>query len=180
MKQRFALTRTIVFTAAFAALCFVGTVGIAIPLPFGYANAGDIAVLLSGFCLGPWLGGIAAALGSALADLVLGYTIYAPATALIKFGVALLCALTFRIFCRMLSKKGARIAVRVVCCALGECVMLLGYFLYEWLLWGFGGAVATLTGNALQAVVAIVGTSLVLGALAPIRAIQRIFPSINP
>lgn len=180
MKQRFTSVHTIVFAAAFAALCFVGTVCVAIPLPFGYANAGDIAVLLSGFCLGPWVGGIAAALGSALADLALGYTIYAPATALVKFSVALLSALVFRSLCRFQTKKRTRIALRVACCAIGECAMVLGYFVYEWLLWGISGAVATLTGNTLQALVAIVGTMLLLGALAPIRAIHRFFPNINP
>lgn len=61
------------FTALFAALCCVGTLVIVIPLPYGYFNAGDIFVLLAGWCLGSVFGSFAAAIGSSLADVVLGY-----------------------------------------------------------------------------------------------------------
>ena len=57
MKKETALpvrshAKNIVFSAVFAALCCVGTLVIIIPLPYGYFNAGDIFVLLAGWCLG--------------------------------------------------------------------------------------------------------------------------------
>ena len=68
-----------------AALTAAATIAIPVPLPGGgYANAGDVLVLLSAFVLGPGLGAAAAGVGSALADLILGYTIYAPGTLIIK------------------------------------------------------------------------------------------------
>ena len=63
--------RNLIYTAVFAALCCVATLCIAIPLPYGYVNAGDIFVLLSGVCLGPILGGIAAVAAAAGAVLAL-------------------------------------------------------------------------------------------------------------
>ena len=90
MKQAVSLrgfspAKQIAFTALFASLCCIGTVLIVVPLPAsGYFNAGDIFVLLSAWCLGPLFGSVASAVGSALADIVSGFAIYAPATFLIK------------------------------------------------------------------------------------------------
>ena len=93
----FSLSKRLVFTALFAALCTVGTVVISIPLPFGYFNLGDVFVLLSAWLLGPLYGSIAAAVGSALADILLGFPVYAPATFLIK-GIDALVAYTVASF----------------------------------------------------------------------------------
>ena len=53
--------KRLAFTALFAALCCVGTMFIVIPLPHGYFNAGDVFVLLAGWCMGPVFGSVAAA-----------------------------------------------------------------------------------------------------------------------
>ena len=50
----------------------------------GYVNLGDGIVLLSAWVLPLPYGIVAAGLGSALADLFSGYTVYAPATFVIK------------------------------------------------------------------------------------------------
>lgn len=50
----------------------------------GYVNIGDTVVLLSGVLFGPLTGLAAGGLGSALADLLLGYGFWAPWTLLIK------------------------------------------------------------------------------------------------
>ena len=71
------------FCALLMAIVCVCTM-VAIPLPIGFFNLGDAACILSAHLLGPFLGVIAAAIGSALADILLGYAVYAPATALIK------------------------------------------------------------------------------------------------
>ena len=54
--------KRLAFTALFAALCCVGTMFIVIPLPHGYFNAGDVFVLLAGWCMGPVFGGVCSVL----------------------------------------------------------------------------------------------------------------------
>ncbi|MBQ1246360.1 MAG: ECF transporter S component [Clostridia bacterium] len=171
--------RNLIYTAVFAALCCVATLCIAIPLPYGYVNAGDIFVLLSGVCLGPVLGGIAAGLGSALADIFLAYALYAPATAVIKFAVALLAALIFRAGRRAFAGKPARLAVCALGCLAAEAVMVLGYFLYETILYGAVGAAASLVGNTLQGVTCAVGGLLLISAVSSVRHLRHLFPALD-
>ena len=73
MKQSNISTRKIVFTALMAALTVVGS-GIRITVPVSIAGTtafhlGNIFCALSGILLGPWLGGLAAGLGSAIYDM---------------------------------------------------------------------------------------------------------------
>ena len=83
-------TKTLVWAALFTALTTVATMVIQVPSPTGgYLNAGDAIVLLSAFLLGPIWGAVAAGVGSALADILAGYAIYAPATLIIKALMAL-------------------------------------------------------------------------------------------
>lgn len=65
-----------------------------VPLPSGYGfiHLGDAGVFLSVCLLTTPLGAAAAGVGSALADLILGYAMYAPATLIIK-GLTALCAM---------------------------------------------------------------------------------------
>lgn len=113
--------------AALAALCCAATF-IHIPYPLGYLNLGDCIVLLCGVLLPPLWAMAAAGIGSALADLFLGYALYAPATLLIKALMALVVAL----FCR----RQIRPVRSLMGGILSEGWMVLGYFLYEMLLYG--------------------------------------------
>lgn len=74
MKQNQKIsTRRIVFTALMAALTCVGSyLRVGIPIDIGgntYFHLGNIFCALSGILLGPWLGGLAAGLGSAIFDM---------------------------------------------------------------------------------------------------------------
>ena len=64
MKPNQNKIQKICFGALFAAIICVCTL-ISIPLPIGYFNLGDAAVLLSAWTLGPLYGVVAAAIGSA-------------------------------------------------------------------------------------------------------------------
>ena len=76
--------RRIVGASMMAAIVCVATL-IHVPLPLvGYIHVGDAFVLVSGFLFGFAFGFGAAATGSLLADLLLGYASYAPATFVIK------------------------------------------------------------------------------------------------
>ena len=72
MKQKLT-TKKIVLTGLLAALTVVGsTLRIVMPISIGGSTAfhlGNIMCALSGILLGPWLGGLAAGLGSAIYDM---------------------------------------------------------------------------------------------------------------
>lgn len=155
--QKTITTKRIVITALLAALTCVATMIIKIPSPLeGYLNLGDCVVLLSGWLLSPVYGLIAAGLGSALADLFSGYLVYAPATFVIKGLMALAAYYGFK----LLQKKMGNLPSRIISGALAEIVMILGYFLFEGLMYGFGPSVVNIIPNGLQGV-----AGLILGCL---------------
>ena len=148
----------IVITALFAAMICVATMLIQIPIPAtgGYANLGDGIILICAFLLPPAYAVTAAGLGSALADILAGYVSYAPATLVIKAGVALIAALIFR---RMVKDKNSRSALAVMVAAgiLAEVFMIFGYFFYEAVILGYGlGAAGAVIGNIGQGAVGII------------------------
>lgn len=106
--------KNLAFAAVFAALCFTGTFVIVIPLPYGYFNAGDVFVLLAGWCLGP-VYGAAAAVGSSLADVLSGFALYAPATFVIKGADALVAWAVYRAIRRLISAERLDFLPRAPC-----------------------------------------------------------------
>ena len=175
----FSLSQNLAFTALFAALCCVGTLAITVPLPFGYFNAGDIFVLAAGWCLGPLYGSVAAGIGSALADVIAGFPVYAPATFLIKAVDALTAYLVWAILKKVMNKENLDFLIRIPSAIAGECVMVGGYFLYEWLLYGFAAATGTLFGNTLQGVFCGVSAILLISALYRVKADRNLFERLS-
>ena len=151
--------RLLTATALLAALTFCATLFLKIPFLNGYIHLGDSFVLLAGWLLSPLYATLAAGLGSALADLAAGYPIYIPATFVIKAAMACLAA----ILCR---KKTTPVR-RILTAFLAEAVMVLGYFLYEWALYGLGGALPAIGGNLLQAAGGILTSLLLWQCLSP-------------
>lgn len=151
-------TKTFVRAALFAAITAVATMVIAIPLPGGgYANLGDAVVLLSAFFLPAPYAAVAAGLGAGLADVLLSYTLYAPATFVIKALMALCAGALAR------GKMG-----RIVAAVLAECIMVGGYFIFETALYGVAGAVPALAGNSVQGIVGAVAALILFHCLNPI------------
>ena len=153
----------------FAALCCVATM-ISVPLPFGYFNLGDIFVILAGWILGP-IGAVAGAIGSTIADLLLGFAMYAPATFVIKGAVALIAYDTYKLLSGKTEKKPIPI---IASSFLAECIMIAGYFLFDAFVLGYGmGAIASLPGNALQGVASIIGSGLLFAAIKTTKLFYR-------
>ena len=124
---------------------------LSIPLPsgYGYVNLGDAGVFLCACLLPGGLGALAAGVGAALADLILGWAMYAPVTLLIKGLTALLAGLALR------RAKKAGLPLSLLCCLL----VPLGYFLYETILLTAPVAAVNVLPNALQATIgAALGT----------------------
>lgn len=156
-KTKANTTKTMVMAGLMAALVCVVTMIIKIPSPLkGYVNLGDCVVLLSGWMLSPVYGFLAAGIGSALADLLSGYVIYAPATFVIKGIMALVAVSIFRLVNK---RKGILLSATISGVA-AEIVMILGYFIFEGVLYGFGSSVVNIPANGVQGV-----AGLVLGVL---------------
>ncbi|MBQ3055135.1 MAG: ECF transporter S component [Oscillospiraceae bacterium] len=145
-------TKKLVLAAMLAALTCVATIVIKIPYPQGYLNLGDAVVLLAGWLLSPLYGFLAAGIGSALADLLSGYVVYAPVTFVIKGAMALLLA--------AVAQKQNKAFVPILFGFFAELLMVAGYLLFEGVLYGFAAAIANVPFNAIQG-----AAGLVLGGI---------------
>ena len=145
----------LVLSAMFCALVFAAT-WISVPAPaVGNINLGDAMLLLSAWLLGGPYSVIAAALGSALTDLMGAYAIYAPGTFVIKALMTTAAILLFK-----LSRKALRLPSfpALLISGLGaEIIMILGYYLYEaiFLSLGFVGAALNIPFNAIQGAICL-------------------------
>lgn len=138
--------RLIVRIATLCALVCVVTISMPIPIPNmsgAYVNAGDAIVYTCAYMLGGVWGALAAGIGSAVADLILGSMLYAPATLLIKGLMALIAG-------RLMARGSGSFKSRFFALALGGAVMPLGYFLYESILYGLAPAATGLPFNLIQ------------------------------
>ncbi len=151
--------KKIAVAALMTALVCIATMIIKIPSPLkGYLNLGDCIVLLAGWMLTPGYGFLAAGLGSALADLFSGYATYAPATFIIKGTMALVAFLCFN----LMNKRFGKLTSQIIGGILAEIVMIMGYFVFEGLMYGFSPSVVNIPANAIQGVAGIVvGTVLI-------------------
>ena len=142
-------TRKIVLCAMFTALTVVATMVIQIPSPMqGYVNLGDVFVLFGSFALGPIYGTISAGMGSALADILTGYVIYAPGTAIIKSTMSFCCYYLFVALKKAINKEMVSVIISGI---VAELIMVVGYFLYACLIMGEGlPAIASVPGNLVQ------------------------------
>ena len=158
--------RIIAITGVLAALTCAATMVVRVPSPSGgYMNLGDTLVLLSAWLLGPWYGAAAAGIGSALADLI-GYPLYAPATLLIKGGMAIIAGLLLR------RGKGRLLPA--------EALMIVGYWVFDGILTGsLLGAAVGIPSNLMQAAFGIAAFWLLSAALGRSSAMQKEFPAIQ-
>ncbi|MGM9618647.1 MAG: ECF transporter S component [Oscillospiraceae bacterium] len=156
--------KKLVLSALFAALACVATMVIHIPTPGtnGYVNLGDAVVLLGAFALGPVWGAAAGGIGSAMADLLLGYMSYVPGTLIIKGLMGLAAALIFR----AMQEKPGTLAGNLAGGVAAEVIMVFGYFAYESTLLGYGlAAAASIPANAVQGVAGLVFGTVLYQAL---------------
>ena len=141
-----------------AAMIFLLTAGMSIPIPggAGYINLGDAGVLTAAALLGGWWGAACAGIGSALADLFLGFGVYAPATLVIKGGMALLAAFLLKKMPKKLS---------VVALLLSALLVPVGYFVYESLLYGVPSAWVNVGFNTMQCIVGALVAQVLIAAI---------------
>jgi uncharacterized membrane protein len=84
IKERKRMKTFLIFLLAGATAALTIVVRIPIPGTGGYLNFGDVAVIFCGLFLGKKYGAIAGGVGSALADVIGGFFIFAPITLVAK------------------------------------------------------------------------------------------------
>lgn len=165
--QGYSNTRTydLVLTSILIALVFVATVFLNIKLPItangGLIHLGTAMLFLASILFGPKKGAIAGAVGMAIFDLMAGWVLWAPFT-LVTRGLQgyLVGKLAWS-----KDRQGNSFAVNLLATLLSVPIMLVGYYLCEWIL--YGNAItpfASIPGNLVQNAVGI-AISLPLSAI---------------
>jgi len=162
-----------VLTALFVALVAVATMAIKIPTGAtqGYLNVGEAVIFWAALWLGPRAGAIAGGLGSALADVLSGYAIWAPWTLAIKGAEGLLVGLLAH---RSFSRRPGVTATAVGAMVAGAAWMVLGYYLASVVvLHGFAPALATIPENGLQGLASVVLGIVLVRAFSGFRGLAE-------
>ncbi len=85
--------RRITLAAVIASVVLVATMFLKVPTLTGYVHLGDGVIFAASLALGPTLGGLSAAIGSTLADILSAYAMWAPWTFFIKGGAGVIVGL---------------------------------------------------------------------------------------
>jgi uncharacterized membrane protein len=123
-------TKWIVMNGLMIALVFLVTYTTRIPGPVGPFNIGDAVIMVTAILLGRSSGMLAGALGSAVADVAMGYAFFSPFTLIVK-GLEGYIVGSIAYHGKSESLVVGRKIVGVV---VGAIVMITGYFLSEFLI----------------------------------------------
>ncbi len=159
--------KKLVLSGLFAALTCVATIIIQVSLPGGgYFNLGDCVVLTAGVVLGPVFGFFASAIGACFADIFSGFALYAPATFIIKGLMALTIALFYN--------KTKKLSFAFLGALVAEAIMVLGYFLFEFLIsFNVGTAILGVPGNLIQGLAGIVSSMALITLITKNKVIKK-------
>jgi uncharacterized membrane protein len=152
------ITVKITLAALFATLVFVVTSQvppIPIPATSGYFNVGETIIYVAALLFGPLVGALSGGIGAMLADIYLGFSVFAPGTLAIKGAEGAIVG--------FLNLKLRKYIPNPTICAVvsvtfGGLEMVAGYFLYEQLVLGypFTVALAEVPFNIVQMVIGLV------------------------
>ena len=160
--------------AMFAAVIYVFTAYLHVPSFNGYTHIGDGFLYLAASLLPTGYAAAAGAVGAGLADLLSGYSIWAPATLVIKAVMGVLAAVCYQAFGRGRGPLGL-----VACGIVGELPMVVGYWLYDGVLMAsLTGAAAGIPSNLAQAAFGIAASTLLAAALSRSAYVRREFPRL--
>lgn len=151
-------TKKLVAYSMLIALTIIMTLIIDIPIPrgHGYLNLGDMVVFFTALSFGPLGGFLVGGLGSGIADLLLGYTIYAPITFLVKGFSAFIVG-------SLIKTKLEKFPL--IPSLIGGLFMAFGYYIGEIFLYGPIPALAALPFNILQGLVGAIASVILYRAM---------------
>ena len=144
-------TKLLVLNGLMIALVCMATMVIQIPIPMteGYVNVGDSIIFVTSNLLGPISGMIAGGFGSALADILTGYSHWALFTLLIKGFEGYIVGIIVR--------ENTNLIKNILATSLGVIIMVSGYLLAGTFLQGsFIVALGSVSSNMIQGIVSII------------------------
>lgn len=162
-------------TALFTAFITVGTTVIQIPLGNGYTHFGDSMIYLAACILPAPYTVFAASVGAALADIITGFAIYAPATIIIK-ALNALPFILMRIYLKRNNNDDKilswQISLMLVPTTL---VTIFGYLIAEYFMFGQKFAfVSAFTNGWMQPLGSLIIFVIIAAALDKIKFKQKI------
>ncbi len=160
--------RRITLTALLAALIFVLTRYLQIPIPAtqGYVHLGDAGITFAAYAFGPWVALLAGGLGTALADLSSGYAQWALFSLLIHGAQGGIMG--------WLTRKEVKTPTVILSIIVGVAIVVGGYFLAGVILVGVGKAATEVPFNTLQALSGgIIGAPLYFAVLRAYPLLSR-------
>jgi uncharacterized membrane protein len=160
--------RMIALITVMAAVVCTLTYVVQVPIPAtgGYIHLGDVGANFAALAFGPWPGFLIAGGGMAIADLIAGYASFAPGTLVVHGLQAVVVAYIGR---------NRKPWVMFLAAIAGGAVVVVGYFLYEWLILRMGVLAAAqeiFPGNVLQVAAGLVGVPVYL-------LIARAYPPVT-
>jgi uncharacterized membrane protein len=177
--KKFSKARFVAISGIMIALETVMTILVAIRIPAtqGYFNLGEMIIYISAIVFGPIIGFLTGAIGAGLADIILGYSLYAPATFVIKGFEGYIVGLIYKKFSRKsneytpkstindnTSDKSINNVIKMAISILpGAIIMVLGYFLFQIII-GVApeGALVEVPINIIQCVIGALMTIIIV------------------
>ena len=160
MARESKMVYNVVLTAMMMCLVLLMTFIIRIPIPgtHGYIHLGDSMVFLAVIILGWKWGAVAAAVGSALADFVGGFAIYAPVTLAAKGVMAVIVGLFIEKALKKGFGPGKTRGFEIIGMVIGGLFMVACYYGAETVM--YGNWVVPLAGVFMNCLQFIVGAAL--------------------
>ncbi len=162
-------SKDIAIRALFTAFVCVATMVLVVPIPAtgGYFNLGETVIYIAAMLFGGVVGGFVGGIGSALADLLLGFSAFAPITLVVK-GIEGFVVGT-------IAYKKKTLQYKVIALSCGGVVLVLGYFLAEVYLFGYPAALSEIPLNVLQFVSGAVLSLIIVNAIEKHKLFDKFF-----
>lgn len=160
--------KNLTVTALMAALVFIGTRYLMIPIPAmsGYIHLGDSMIFLTVCIIGKKEGAAAGAIGAALADLTSGFAIWMVPTFLIKAIMALIMG--------VLAERSQKNYGWIFGCLAGCVFQVAAYSISAAFLFDKSSGLAMITGNSIQSLGGFTAALVLFTALHHAGAISAI------
>lgn len=145
---KFVSPKTVALFGILTALTTAITMALVVPFPptRGFFNLGDAMVFFAALTFGMRAGAICGGVGSAIADILLGFGYFAPITLVAKGSEGLVAGAIGRM-------SGGVPAAKFLGVAVGSICMVSTYFVSEWMLYGIGPAIAEVPVNVAQVLI---------------------------
>ncbi len=173
-KKESRMALQVALIAVLTALTTVFTIVVRVPTPIkGYISLCDVAIVFSAYLFGPWTALITGGLGTAIADVIGGYSQWAPFSFLIHGLQGALIGLIAKKASKTDVVSDASIPAVIAAGILGIIIMVGGYFLVGGFFYGFEPAATEIPLNLLQSAVGVI-----LGITAA-KTVRKAYPPVR-